>query len=110
VTRALLLAVVLLLAGCGAQTPKDAFLWGADSVAPAKYDTDAEQVNAGRAVCLQHRDGKTDDEIAESIVFWSERSQSGPVPRGEAARLVPYALQHCGWLLSPEAEAVIEKR
>ena len=96
-----------LLAGCG--SAKSDYVRNASSVAPAKYDTEAELVVAGRAACLQSQAGESPGEIARSIVYWADRSGTGSVTRAEADRFVPYALAHCGYLLGPEAGAVADE-
>lgn len=101
-----LLALVL-LASCSSG-PEDAYLDAARDVAPARYDEDAELVNAGRAACLQQADGKSPAEIVESVVFWAGTA-GGQVDRAEAGRLVEVALQHCPYLTGPEAKAVVDE-
>lgn len=94
------IATALILGGCAGQDDP-AYFDQASSVAPAKYDTRAEQVTAGTAVCIQHeQQQKSDEQIVESIVYWSK----GGVTAAEAKRFVPYALQYCDYLLSPEAK------
>lgn len=94
------IAAALILGGCAGQDDP-AYFDQASSVAPAKYDTQAEQVTAGTAVCIQHaQQQKANEQIVESVVFWSK----GGVTAAEAQRFVPYALQYCGYLLSPEAK------
>lgn len=97
-------AGAFLTGGCaGASEP--AFLAEADAVAPAKYDEDAERLAAGQASCLRRANGESDSQISESIVYWS----NGGVSAAEAQRFVPFALEHCGYLLSPEVKAEVDQ-
>jgi hypothetical protein len=95
-----------LLGGCSSG-PGAEYLEAASAVAPARYDTEAELVNAGRASCLQQSDGKTPAQISEAVVFWAGYA-GGQVDRAEASRLVEVALQHCGYLLGPDAARLVE--
>lgn len=92
---------VALVAGC-AGPERPAFLQGADDAAPVLFDTDQERVKIGRTTCIVASDGVSPDEIAASLV----KGAQGHVLQTEAARFVPFALQHCAYLLSSEAEAV----
>lgn len=103
------LAAVLALAGCGAGGPEGEFLAGARMTAPAKHDSDGDRVTAGFVVCNEHQAGKTDSQIADWLVTSATLGFGDPQPvtRAEADRFVPYALKHCEYLLSADAQRTI---
>lgn len=105
------IAAVLALAGCGSSGPEGEFLAGARPVAPANYDSDGSRMSGGRHVCSERQQGQPDGQIAESIVnaAASGFADTPPVSRAEVDRFVAYALQHCEYLLSPDAQTAIDE-